>query len=149
MVERLLHRGFAVHGYDNNPQRRPPTDWQGFTRCDSARAVASECSVVIVSVLTGEQLEDVVLGADGLASAGRSDLLVIDTSTVDPADSERIATELEHHGSQLLRSPVSGGTPEARTGQLLMLISGDEASFERAVRLRGPRRQGILLSRTR
>ena len=132
MVERLLHRGFAVYGYDNNPESRPPTESQGFTRCDSARAVASECSVVIVSVLTGEQLENVVLGANGLASAGRSDLLVIDTSTVDPADSERIATELEHHGSQLLRSPVSGGTPEARAGQLLMLISGAEASFERA-----------------
>lgn len=62
-------------------------------------------------------------------SAGK---LVLDTSTVSPEQALALAKIAAENGFVVLDAPMSGSTPEAETGDLVMLVGGDAETVERA-----------------
>ena len=52
-------------------------------------------------------------------------------STISPADSKNIAEKFAEHEIQKLDIPVMGGPNVAITGELVMMVSGQERVFER------------------
>jgi 3-hydroxyisobutyrate dehydrogenase-like beta-hydroxyacid dehydrogenase len=85
--------------------------------------------IALVSVAAQSQLLDV---AAAIASAEHEDLLVVDTSTVDPQTSAEARARLEEGSCRLLCAPVSGSTALARTGKLSAFCSGSEADYHSA-----------------
>ena len=65
------------------------------------------------------------------AAALRPGSLVVEMSSADPADTRRTAAGLAAHGVHMVDAPVSGGVPRAVTGELALMVGGDDADVAR------------------
>lgn len=132
VVRRLLECGFAPKVRGRRPETENPLIALGAERVASP-AEAASCDYVILLLPTPQAVEEVTLGADGLASAGRRNTLVIDMSTTDPELTRKLAARLQQEsGMRWVDAPLSGGAPGALSGKLTLMVGGSEADFEEA-----------------
>ena len=97
-------------------------------------AVAEACSVLFACLPNPAAGEAVFLGEDGVASAARPGLVVVDNSTVDPETAGRLAAGLGERGARYFECPVLGGVAQAESGELFAIVSGPEAEYTTHVR---------------
>jgi 3-hydroxyisobutyrate dehydrogenase-like beta-hydroxyacid dehydrogenase len=119
-------------GYDLLPANRDSLNAQGGHSRASARAVALEADVVITSLPHGKALEEVLFDEEGVASAGRPGILVVETSTLSLDVKERSRDRLAATGIAMLDAPVSGTGAQAKTKDISVFASGAHVDFERA-----------------
>jgi 3-hydroxyisobutyrate dehydrogenase-like beta-hydroxyacid dehydrogenase len=99
---------------------------------DTPSQAAAVSDVVITMVVDGDQVADVLLGPEGVATRARPGSLCIDCSTIGPTATRKIAEALEHHGVHLVDAPVTGSSPRAEDGTLTIMAGGTSEDFERA-----------------
>jgi L-threonate 2-dehydrogenase len=128
----LAAAGFHTSGYDLLSANVDALSAQGGQGCSSARAVATEADVVITSLPHPAALEHALFGDDGVVAAGRSGLLVVETSTLALEDKERARVRLARAGIAMLDAPISGTGPQALAKDITVFASGDRVEFERA-----------------
>jgi 3-hydroxyisobutyrate dehydrogenase-like beta-hydroxyacid dehydrogenase len=104
---------------------------RGAKEAASAKALAEASDVVVLCVTGSPQVEAVILGADGLASA-KKPLLIVDSSTSEPASTRRLALELAPRGIALIDAPLSRTPKDAWEGTLDVMVGGDAAAVARA-----------------
>ncbi len=104
----------------------------GARRAGSYAELASAVDVVLLSLPDGAAVEQVALGPQGIAAGGRAGLVVLDTSTIEPARSRAVAEALDRAGIAYVDAPVSGGTPAAASGTLSVMAGGDPEALARA-----------------
>jgi 2-hydroxy-3-oxopropionate reductase len=104
----------------------------GATAGASPEDVACQSDVVMTMLPDSPDVEQVVLGRDGVLQGLQSGGLVIDMSTVLPSLARRIADVAQQKGCQALDAPVSGGQIGAENGTLSIMVGGPLAAFERA-----------------
>jgi 2-hydroxy-3-oxopropionate reductase len=104
----------------------------GATAGASPEDVACQSDVVITMLPDSPDVEQVVLGRDGVLQGLQSGGLVIDMSTVLPSLARRIADVAQQKGCEALDAPVSGGQIGAENGTLSIMVGGPLAAFERA-----------------
>lgn len=137
LMGRGMARNILAKGYDLTilaHRRREAAEELvalGAHEAGSARDLAETCDIVILCVTGSAQVEAIVHGPDGLASAGRP-ILICDCSTSDPSSTVRLATELAAKGIALVDAPLSRTPKEAEAGTLDVMAGGSEADFERA-----------------
>ncbi|MDQ6606763.1 MAG: NAD(P)-dependent oxidoreductase, partial [Actinomycetota bacterium] len=93
---------------------------------------AAGADLVITMVVDGPQVRQVLLGEDGVAEGARPGTLCIDCSTIGPAFTLSIGTELAERGLKLLDAPVTGSSPRAEDGTLTIMAGGEPQDFRRA-----------------
>jgi 3-hydroxyisobutyrate dehydrogenase len=96
---------------------------------ESPAALAAQCDVIFLSLPGPPEVEAVIAGASGIASAVRKGAAVFDLSTNSPTLVRRLHEVLAAKGAHMLDAPVSGGPNGARTGKLALWIGGEEAAF--------------------
>ncbi|MBD2081243.1 2-hydroxy-3-oxopropionate reductase [Leptolyngbya sp. FACHB-17] len=133
MVQNLLKAGYPVTVFNRSPSPISELAAQGATPATSPKQVAEQSDVVITCLPDSPDVESVVLGQDGVLTGSRSGLLFIDMSTIAPATSKKIYTELQARGIQTLDAPVSGGDIGAQQGTLSIMVGGEKAAFDRAL----------------
>lgn len=154
-LSRVLCEEFEVVVFDIDPARVEAATEVGAGAADSGAEVGRRADVVILSLPHDDALEAATLGEDGVvAGLGAGDVL-IDTSTVSPMASERVADACESAGGDFLDCPVSGGARNAETGDLTVLAGGDPEVLDRVrpvldviaktVHHVGPRGTGVTL----
>lgn len=125
----MIGKGLEVHGY-----RRSSMDAfvaAGGKAAASPKALAETCDIVI-TVLPGEhEVEAVVFGDDGLLSAGRKGLAIVDLSTLPIGDKESIRDRVEAAGSDFLDSPISGVPQMVSDRAGIIFASGPKAAYEK------------------
>ena len=127
----LLRAGFATWGYDIDGARLERFEAEGGRRASSTADVAASCDTLITSLPTVRALDEVIAGDGGILTAGRKELVVIETSTL-PIDAKDAAREhLRSISSLALDCPVSGTAAQARVGDLVVFVSGDRAAIDR------------------
>jgi 3-hydroxyisobutyrate dehydrogenase len=99
----------------------------------SPRAAAAGRDVAVTMLPGPQQVEQVLLGPDGLLAGLRPGAVWIDMSTSTPAVASRIRAVAGARGVEVLDAPVSGMASGARAGTLQIFAGGDEQTF-RAVR---------------
>jgi len=100
----------------------------GVTRKDSPLELAADCNVLLTCVSADEDLEAVLkLASPGLTPGD----VVIDTSTVSPVLTRRLAEQLAQNSVGFVDAPVSGGVEGAVKGTLSVMAGGDFATFSR------------------
>jgi 3-hydroxyisobutyrate dehydrogenase-like beta-hydroxyacid dehydrogenase len=102
----------------------------GATEAASYAELARNVDIVMLCVTGAPQVEEVVLGADGIASGARSGLIVIDTSTSEPATTTRMRNLLADEGVSFIDAPLARTPVEAEQGRLNIMVGTDEATFE-------------------
>lgn len=90
------------------------------------------CALIVVMVPDAPDVEAVCFGERGIVVGGPRELLVVNTTTMDPARSRAVAERGSRHGFRLLEAPVTRGVAGAEAGQLCYFIGGDTADLERA-----------------
>ena len=96
------------------------------------REAATGVEVLLTCLPTSAEVEQVLFGTDGAASALATGTLVIDSTSGDPATSRRIAARLAEQGVAFVDAPVSGGVSLAEKGELTVMLGGEAAAVERA-----------------
>ena len=97
---------------------------RGANEAASPRAVAEASDVVVLCVTGSPQVEAVVLGPDGLASAGKP-LMIVDCSTSEPASTRRLAADLAPKGIAFVDAPLSRTPKDAWEGTLDVMVGGE------------------------
>ena len=93
---------------------------------------ARESEFVVTMVVDAPQVEQVLLGRDGAATAARETTLFIDCSTIGPTPTRSLGAALADRGLSLLDAPVTGSSPKAQDGTLTIMAGGSQQDFERA-----------------
>jgi 3-hydroxyisobutyrate dehydrogenase len=128
---RLLKAGFEVSVYNRSRQKTERFK-DIATVCDSPQDLGKRSDVVITALTDFDALQEVALGKNGLSHSGSTELVVADASTISPAQSKSIAAELRGKGIEMLGVPVMGGPTAAEAGELVPIVAGNPAAFERA-----------------
>ncbi|MEN3283308.1 MAG: hypothetical protein V7607_4448 [Solirubrobacteraceae bacterium] len=132
LAQRLLEAGHDIAVYNRTRSKAEPLAELGATVVDSPADLADR-DVVFTMVGGSQDFEDVVLDEGGLLT--RPDVappLLIDSSTISVAASERVRAAAEARGTEVLAAPVSGNPKVAAAGRLTIAVSGPHEAFERA-----------------
>lgn len=132
MALNLVKGGHALSVYARRPETVAPLVKAGAHVCESPAALAACCDAVFTMVTASADVEQVVLGENGIIHGARAGLLVIDMSTISPAVTRRIAQALAQRGVDMLDAPVSGGGGAAADGSLSIMAGGSADTFARA-----------------
>lgn len=124
MALSLQRGGFTVAGYDPSPAAAENMARENVQIFASVAALAAAVDVLILSLPTSDVVEAVVFGADGILAGARPGLLVVDTSTADPASTRKVAAALAEKSIRFVDAPVSGGPKGAATGTMTMVLGG-------------------------
>lgn len=133
MALNLIRAGHPLVAVNRSPGPLQALEAQGAKVAPTPAAAARDAQVVITMLGDTPDVEQVYFGPQGVLSATRAGMLLIDMSTVDPAIARRIAEAARDAGAGALDAPVSGGEAGARAGELSIMVGGDEAAFAQAL----------------
>lgn len=132
MAHNLLKAGHNLYVYDALPEAMRPLTQEGATAASSPADVASHCELVFLCLPFTPEVRAAIFEADGIASAARNNLTIIDTTTLDRSDALLIASDANEHGIAYWDCPVSGMPFRAADGTLTTMFGGTEAAFSEA-----------------
>ena len=132
MALNILKGGHQLTVFDLNPQAVARVTAAGAKSAASPAEVGAASEIVVTMLPEPKHVEEVVLGANGVASGLKPGGIVIDMSTIDPQSSQRVGAELKKRGIHMVDSPVGKTSEHAETGTLTLMIGGEPAQIERA-----------------
>ena len=91
--------------------------------------VAKNADIVFLCVTGAPQVEEIVNGSEGIAGAARKGLVVIDTSTSEPATTAKMREALAGTGVRFVDAPLARTPVEAELGKLNIMVGADDATF--------------------
>jgi len=130
MAKNLLSAGHELVVVARRDEVRADFEGLGATAAATPREAAEQADLVITMLPNSPEVREVALGANGVASATREGLVLIDASSIDPLVTREIAAALAHQGMVMLDAPVSGGEPGAIAGTLSFMVGGPEETFD-------------------
>jgi 3-hydroxyisobutyrate dehydrogenase-like beta-hydroxyacid dehydrogenase len=131
MAARLLKAGYPVSVYNRTRNRAEELAQLGASIAESPFRLAGSVDLVLSSVADDEALAEVMFGGEGALEGATPGSVFIDLSTVDPRASVRLSEAGRARGVHVLDAPVSGSTPQAEQGQLIVFVGGEQPVYER------------------
>ena len=130
MAKHLLAKGHALK-LTVNQRRDAVADLvhSGAEVVASHAALAAACDVVFICVTGSPQVESVVLGEAGLLAGARAGLLIVDSSTSEPASTAMLRQRCQALGVVLVDAPLSRTPVEAEAGRLNVMVGAEFAVF--------------------
>jgi 3-hydroxyisobutyrate dehydrogenase-like beta-hydroxyacid dehydrogenase len=129
MAHHLIDAGHSVTVWNRTPAATDALVSAGAQRGDTPGAVAAASPIVACCLPNGSVVEDVLLRDDGVFAGwregGHPAGILIDHSTIDPADAERLAERCASEGHAFVDAPVSGGPAGAQSGTLAVMLGGE------------------------
>jgi 3-hydroxyisobutyrate dehydrogenase len=132
IAQRLLEAGFQLTAYDRDRSKAQELIQYGGAVAESIAELSSGCDVLISCLPNDEIVLNVFNGADGVFAGARSGSLVIDMSTVYPETSKTLARLGAERSVDVLDVTMSGSTPIAEQGALVLFGGGARGSFDAA-----------------
>jgi len=105
----------------------------GAKRAASPREAALEAEMIITSLSDTPDVEEVVLGNNGIIHGARPGSVVVDMSTISPDATRKIEQVVRAKGIKMIDAPVSGGSEGAKQGTLAIMVGGDPEDVERVM----------------
>ena len=130
MAKRLCQAGLHPHIWNRTRAKAEPLAALGAKVHDTLAQAVRDADIVVTMLEDGNVVES-VLFADGLAQALQRGSLLIDMSSIQPAQARSHGQRLAALGVGYLDAPVSGGTLGAEAGNLAIMAGGSDADFER------------------
>lgn len=131
MADNLLKAGYALCVHNRNPARTTELVERGAVACATPAEIAARSDVVIVMVKADQDVEEVVMGEHGLVNGARPGLVILNSTTILPSTSRRLAAAVAERGIDMLDCPVTGSAPQARDAKLAFMAGGSKQAFDR------------------
>ena len=131
MAKNLLKAGYPLTVYTHCAQTVDEMVALGAKGAMCGREVAENSDIVFTMVQNSPQVREAVLGKDSILEGMRPGMILVDTSSINPAASIQICAEVEKKGGFMVDAPVSGGEPKAIDGTLAFMCGGKQEIFDR------------------
>src|SRR5579862_7992275 len=132
IAQRLLESGFKLTAYDRDRSKAEELIRYGGTVAESVAELSSSCDVMLSCLPSDEAVLNIYKGLDGAFVNAHRGSLVIDMSTVYPKTSQELSRLGSEHGVGVLDVTISGSTPAAEQGALILFGGGDQGCFTAA-----------------
>ncbi len=130
MSRNLLKAGFELSVYSRSRRNVDELVASGAKLASSAKDVAENSEAVIMMVPDSGDVEEVVLGKNGIIEGAKAGSVVIDMGTISPQVEVKVALELKTRNVDYLDAPVTGGDVGATKGTLTIMVGGREEVYE-------------------
>ncbi len=130
MVERLLDAGYNVSIWNRTRSKAEPLVAKGAILVDAPQQL-STVDVLGTIVSTGQDLEQVYFGEDGVLAGNKIPEILLDCSSIGVDQSANIRARLSERNTTFLAAPVSGTGKCVRAGKLSTVVSGPRAAFDK------------------
>ena len=130
MSQRLLKGGYPVTVYNRTKGKDEVLLSQGATVALSPTQLMEQTDVVVIMVSNDQAIREIFTDNNSLLSSGISGKIVINMSTVSPGISKEMAELCRQQGNHYLDAPVSGSVKQAESGELVVMVGGEEAVFQ-------------------
>ncbi len=132
MAKNLVNKGYPlmVRVHRN---RKPAEDIlaAGAREARTNAELGQASDIVILCVTGSPQIEEIIYGENGILAVARSGLVVVDTSTAEPASTAKIRADLGRKETLYVDAPLARTPKEAEEGRLNTMVGADEATFTR------------------
>lgn len=128
IARNILKAGFPLVVHNRSQAAVDELVAEGAARANSPKEVAEQVDIVFTNLPDSPDVEEVVLGENGIMEGAHEGLIYVDNSTIKPASARRIAERLAEKGVYALDAPVSGGDIGARDGTLTIMVGGDASA---------------------
>jgi len=130
MAKNIVAKGFPLTVCVHR-NRKPIEDLlaAGATEAATPALLAQGSDIVFLCVTGTPQVEAVVHGADGLLAAARPGLIVVDTSTAEPASTAVLRAAFVAKGAEFVDAPLARTPKEAEEGRLNTMVGAEDAVF--------------------
>src|SRR2546422_10453351 len=131
MARNLLKSGHPLIVHSRS--RAPVDELVGAGAADgkSPRGVAQQSDIIITMLPDSPDVQQVVLGRDGVLEGISAGGVLVDMSTISPLVTQEIAKAVTAKGAQMLDAPVSGGEKGAIEATLSIMVGGRDPVFTR------------------
>jgi 2-hydroxy-3-oxopropionate reductase len=130
MARNLLKAGHSLTVHNRSRAAVEELAAEGAQPAGSPMEVARASDIVFTNLPDSPDVEQVVLGPQGVAEGASPGALLVDHSTIKPETSRRLAAALAERGVIALDAPVSGGEVGAREGTLSIMVGGPPQAFQ-------------------
>src|SRR5207245_1438870 len=137
MADRLLAAGYNLTVYNRERERTRILEQRGAMVAATPRELASRADIILSSVADDAAVENVMIRADGALATARPGTIFIEMSTVSTAMSRRLHEVALRKKVSVLDSPVSGSTPQAEQGQLVIFVGGEKTVYDQCQKILG------------
>jgi 2-hydroxy-3-oxopropionate reductase len=131
MALNLVRAGFDVAVWNRTPAKAEALKPFGAKVASTAGDAVADADIIITMLSDGPSVA-ALLFEQGVASRIPAGAVVIDMSSIKPAEARDHAARLQALGVEHLDAPVSGGTKGASDASLAIMAGGSEDVFERA-----------------
>ena len=133
MAANILKAGHELTVHNRTREKEEAVAKEGALRAASPKEAASGAEIIVVCVSDTPDVEEIILGDNGVIQGASEGAIVVDMSTISPTATRCIAEKLEENGIKMLDAPVSGGSEGAQHGTLAIMVGGYTADFEKAL----------------
>jgi 2-hydroxymethylglutarate dehydrogenase len=132
MARNILKAGHSLSVFARNPEKVRDLEKEGARLLGSPAEVGADSEHVLLSLPFDPEVEEVLLGDQGIVKGAKPGLIILDTTTGTPRSAIQIAGRIKPKGISYLDAPVSGGVKGAIEGQLTFVVGGEDTDVERA-----------------
>nr|WP_275656878.1 NAD(P)-dependent oxidoreductase [Sporolactobacillus pectinivorans] len=130
MAGRLQNAGESLVVYNRTKSKANPLIEKGAKWAESPRTVGEQADIIFTMLATPQAVDAVAYGEDGLLNGLKPGSLWVDSSTINPAHSIKLAQAASDKGIHFLDAPVAGSTAPAENGELIFFVGGDAKDVE-------------------
>jgi 3-hydroxyisobutyrate dehydrogenase len=127
MARRLVEGGYDVIGYDVAREAADRLAAVGGRAAADVKTAVGEAAIVITMLPNSNIVRQVIESARPHLP---KDAVIVDMSTSEPLETQRLGKELAAEGRILVDAPVSGGVRRAIDGSLAIMAGGDAAAID-------------------
>jgi len=131
MALNLLKAGFDLIAYNRTEDKVDAIINAGGKKGKTPKEVAEQSDIIITIVSDSPDVEEVILGENGIVFGLKEGSVVIDMSTISPSVTRNIAEKLRDKKVEMLDAPVSGGDVGAINATLSIMVGGSQNTLNR------------------
>ena len=131
MCRRLLDAGYQVAVWNRTPGRTGAVVQLGATEAASPRDLAASLDLVITCVSDGPDVEQVIVGPNGVLAGAHPGLMIVECSTIDPAISLRVNEAARAAGCRMVDAGVGGTPKNVAAGKGTFMVGAYEEDLPR------------------
>jgi 3-hydroxyisobutyrate dehydrogenase len=129
---RLIEAGHSLTVWNRSPDKTKALIEAGANLAANPKDLTERSETIITILTNADALAAVYGDPSGLLAANLQGKLVLEMSTVQPADERALAEKVRRAGAAFVECPVGGTTGPARQGKLLGLAGGEAVDVARA-----------------
>lgn len=121
----LLQAGYPVTAWNRSRAKAEALEPLGATVAGSAAEAVGQADIVVIMLENGPIVADVLFGVGAAGAAVKPGAVVVDMSSIKPAEAQDHARRFAERGVGHVDAPVSGGTVGAENATLAIMAGGE------------------------